>query len=1048
MKRKLTFISAGAGSGKTYRLTELLHDRLINGAVVPGGVIATTFTRKAATELRERVRSHLLSKNRMDLANSMGEAMIGTVNSVCGSMLQRFAFEVGLSPDLRVLEDAESQQFIRQELDAAVDEASRQELTSIARRLGIEDWRDQIGELIKQVRSNDIDPGLLPEYAEKNADALLGHFPRPLPKDPTEALGAAIKKQLPELLAAAENSTVKKTAAYLERLAGFQRKMEWGVTWAEWLELAGDAPEKALVPLSEPIALLASQYEQHPQLHADIRDYLRLTFKTAAMVLERYAKRKRELGTMDFTDQEAILLHHIDHPAIAECLKEELDLLLVDEFQDTSPIQLALFMKLAGFAKETIWVGDIKQAIYGFRGSDTALMESVIAALPSLGGKTEILASSWRSRPALVELVNKVFVPAFSDLLDKKQVALKAERPELTQDPAFEVWQLEGKNLDLRIRGLAAQIRQAVESGTFVVDRAAKALRKANFGDIAVLCRSHSRVASVSSALAALGVPSATAESGLLAKPEAALALACLRRLNDPEDTVSVAEILSLADCLEPEEWLADRLAYIQAQGTPSEWLQSGDGAHPIISAIAGLRAQLPLLTPKEALERVVSHCDLAGRIVAWCRDEGEASRRLANLDVLLAMAARYEDVCRTARRPGSLSGLLLWFGDQAAAGEDTQAPVQADAVQVMTHHAAKGLEWPIVILVDLDMPNQDRLWGVSAESTTALDISAPLKNRFIRFWPWPFGSKQKAPVVDRIAQTADAVRRQGLMHQEMLRLLYVSMTRARDKLVFALGSTKWKSDSWLAVTQAEWLLTGMQSGQAVLPAGMGIPSELKVVQVSDEPISRTKKLRQLHWFGKASLPSQRLPLFVYPSAADARDCSSLEAESFGGHVAVGPGADRAMVGTAIHACLAASLSTGSSSLDLDLTRRLIRRFGLEAHLDADQLLSLCTSIITWLNARWPAGKILAEMPIVTMMESGQILKGQIDLLALAEDAIAVIDHKTGSYQTSMDAAVLSGYAGQLHSYGRHLGPLLEGRKVSYFVVLPELGRAIPLVIS
>jgi superfamily I DNA/RNA helicase len=102
---KLTFISAGAGSGKTHRLTQILHEQLLSGGVRPSGVIATTFTKKAATELRERVRSHLLSQGASSLAHAMGQARIGTVNSVCGSLLGRFAFEAGLATEQQVLEE-------------------------------------------------------------------------------------------------------------------------------------------------------------------------------------------------------------------------------------------------------------------------------------------------------------------------------------------------------------------------------------------------------------------------------------------------------------------------------------------------------------------------------------------------------------------------------------------------------------------------------------------------------------------------------------------------------------------------------------------------------------------------------------------------------------------------------------------------------------------------------------------------------------------------------------------------------------------------------
>jgi ATP-dependent exoDNAse (exonuclease V) beta subunit len=109
IKAHITFISAGAGSGKTHRLTELLHHELTTERLRPSGVIATTFTKKAAAELRERVREHLLKQGNFGLANAMGQARIGTVNSVCGQLIARFAFEAGMSTEQQVLEEIQGE---------------------------------------------------------------------------------------------------------------------------------------------------------------------------------------------------------------------------------------------------------------------------------------------------------------------------------------------------------------------------------------------------------------------------------------------------------------------------------------------------------------------------------------------------------------------------------------------------------------------------------------------------------------------------------------------------------------------------------------------------------------------------------------------------------------------------------------------------------------------------------------------------------------------------------------------------------------------------
>ena len=199
------------------------------------------------------------------------------------------------------------------------------------------------------------------------------------------------------------------------------------------------------------------------------------------------------------------MLGLLDHPEVAAVLDDELDLLMVDEFQDTSPIQLALFLKLARFAKKVYWVGDIKQAIYGFRGSDTELMQAILQALPRIGGTKEVLPSSWRSRPELVKTINAVFTHAFENSLPKEEVELKPERNESMTGPALANWILGGKNAGLEASALAAGVQKLIDSAYVIYDKPNKTLRPVRFGDVAILSRSHEGVKSLAAALVRAG---------------------------------------------------------------------------------------------------------------------------------------------------------------------------------------------------------------------------------------------------------------------------------------------------------------------------------------------------------------------------------------------------------------------------------------------------------------------------------------------------------------------------------------------------------------
>ena len=195
-------------------------------------------------------------------------------------------------------------------------------------------------------------------------------------------------------------------------------------------------------------------------------------------------------------------------------------------------------------ARKVYGVGDSKQAIYGFRGSDTELMQAILGELPKLGGTKEVLPSSWRSRPELVKTVNAVFTHAFENSLPKEEVELKPERNESLAGSALTNWILGGKNVGQEASALAAGVQKLIDSAYVIFDKPNKMLRPVRYGDVAILSRSHDGVKALAAALSALGIPVATAQPGLLATPEATLALACLRRLNVPGDTVATAEIV------------------------------------------------------------------------------------------------------------------------------------------------------------------------------------------------------------------------------------------------------------------------------------------------------------------------------------------------------------------------------------------------------------------------------------------------------------------------------------------------------------------------
>ncbi|WP_169794291.1 UvrD-helicase domain-containing protein [Thioalkalivibrio nitratireducens] len=205
----IRFISAGAGSGKTHRLTELLGELLTQGRVRPGGVIATTFTRKAAGDLVQRVRQRLHAEGRHRDAMCIAQGRIGTVNSVCGELLSRYAFEAGLSPRVQVMDETDAPVLFAQALDQVAGPAQIRALNRLGWRLGQDDWRETVRDLAELARANGLAPGELAVHAERSIAGLLGHFPAPEAGTPDQDLLQAVTESLRSL--SAEGDATQKT---------------------------------------------------------------------------------------------------------------------------------------------------------------------------------------------------------------------------------------------------------------------------------------------------------------------------------------------------------------------------------------------------------------------------------------------------------------------------------------------------------------------------------------------------------------------------------------------------------------------------------------------------------------------------------------------------------------------------------------------------------------------------------------------------------------------------------------------------------------------
>nr|MBA2407245.1 UvrD-helicase domain-containing protein [Chitinophagales bacterium] len=805
-------ISASAGSGKTYRLTKELA-ALLNKKNTPyyhpSQIIATTFTRSAAAELRNRVREEILEQGDLETVSLLDQSLIGTVNSISGQLLSLFSFDIGLSPVLRVIEDEEKDIFFQVAISGSLNEEVLSKMNELGERFSVKqsDIRQVIQSIADYARSNEISKETLQGSRDDSVRSILCRQPeaqKEISKSKSELFSI-----IPPITAEVNriNDQTKKTRNCLHDLDKFYYHVKYKhiIPWADWAALTklcpGSKSKKA--GLFDEVIKRASAHIQFWEFQNDIKEYIDLCFNTAIDSLGFYHTLKKERGLIDFVDEEAYLITALDKPEVRHRFAQQFKILMVDEFQDTSPLQLALFLKISSLVEKVIWVGDPKQSIYGFRGSDSELTNTVTKILGQPAPE-DILQTSYRSRPELVEIVNSLFLPAFQRLenhLSKEQIELKAHRKQNKKlHAAFQFWGFKWagskKTNNAKFNSqLAARVADFINSKPLIEDQETKFLREAKPGDVAILCRNNIHCRELANALRDQGVQAVVANTGLQRTAEWRLLKACLHLLLDERDTLSKAEIQFLtSENHDVETLLDDRLQFLEDAGHNDYINYSWLNDHETVKWINEHRTHLKSQSISGIVQLMYSGLDFQSLVMQW--DNG--AQRIANLQQMLMYATLFEDYCAKLGLLSNAHGFLTWFDVLAENEKDARGVVANEfAVNVLTYHKAKGLEWPVVILYGLDEEHDLNLFSVRVIAKDRMEFEKPLEGRTLRYWPWPYGSSQYGLKrgYEKFKELCNEAEDYNSFNEkekaEQLRLLYVGFTRARDYLIINYKTEK-----------------------------------------------------------------------------------------------------------------------------------------------------------------------------------------------------------------------------------------------------------------
>jgi ATP-dependent helicase/nuclease subunit A len=1015
----LEIVRAGAGSGKTTDLCETVSAAVIAG-LDPSRILATTFTKKAAAELKGRIQTQLLSGARSDSiaarqrADRLELAAIGTVHSVAHQLLSRYSIELGLSPRLEVITETAAKRAM-DELLGTIPVDTWRELNEKAERLAATDLRDRILALLGAKRGNRIDDDRFSQDMARSAErvcALLAPQGVAATANPASFLTQLVEQALAGF-ESIPNDTTKVTdeaRQKLRRLRSYTNPA-WNI-YLHATRLKAGAKSGANAML-DPLRNHAAQVRQNPRLHSDIREFSELLAAETIRLGTHFETYKAERGLVDFTDLEVLLLELLEDEVLSASLAQDFDLILVDEFQDTNPLQLAIFQRLRRFAPRSRWVGDPKQAIYGFRDTDPELINEVWTTATD-AARTD-LPDNYRSQRGLVQIIGRLFSPIFGD--SAVQLPQKDSLPR-----GVERWILDTRSQSDDALALACGISKLRAEGI--------PLRH-----IAVLERANRLLDELARALDALGIPFLLGSPGLLSSREGVLVMAGLRLVADRSDSLAAATVVHVLSDPQADTpvWLVERLDAIRAaeQGGERGGADAGQVRMPWdgdVRFAAIERIDRRTSSPKLVVQQLIEALGLPALVQRW----GDPARRCANLDSLLIHASEYEETALETGKAVTITGLILHFENLIDSDSDTRhPPLGHDAVTIMTYHAAKGLEWPVVILSGLHTERGANMWSPVVTGGNSGE-GDPLDGRTLQAWTWPFGYSDGpygslttgSGLEDDALASPEGIERTNRAVQESLRLLYVGCTRAKDKLIFVHRAGKY---DWLGrVSEVDALLRSTQ-GDGEHPIA-GVDTTLVIRSLNADMVAdcRCTPATSERWILLADAPATKpaQPRFYQPSSLSASsETVGFSIRELTGSAYFPSGAkdeNYVDIGNAVHAYFAAlpSMRSFDSAQKEAVAERCLSSFSVSGLLAPSAIVSSGDRFSAWVDAEFPGARWFTEVPVTVSRADGGHWNGALDLLLeLPDGRLVVIDHKSAPIRRERCADKAATFSAQLHAY-------------------------------
>src|SRR5690242_18279570 len=850
-------VTAGPGSGKTTVLVERYLHILREHKLNIDQIVAITFTNRAANEMRERLRkdlSELLqtvpASDRprwLNYKRTLDGAVITTIHGFCARLLREFPIEARVDPQFLLLDEHRAAMMLELIVEEVLSEfisSGHIEISRLTLGVGRSRLAAALAQLYREARGQglsleDLAVATARVHAtEEDHAAALAELERTMAGflGVRRTTKASMTNQAEVLAAWTEAQKLLKSIPTHETLADFCRLVE---------NFRAHRPQ-ARPPVADHVkALDALVWAKNlqgrvPQVCLDLfaRQYALEMVNLLLRVDQRLNEEKQKIAALDFDDLELRTLSLLDRPEVIARTSERYRFFLVDEFQDTNAVQRVLLERLAlakGRRPANLFiVGDRKQSIYGFRGADVDVFREMTATLLAAGGEERPLQLNFRSQPPLIAFFNHLFARLFQVPLDvpaseyknldqlgyvkhEKSEAKRELRDEgplvemlITTKPSYQ----EDPRAEQDSRVLdAQQLARRILALT-------KGPNAVKYGDIALLFRAMTQVSIYESVFRRANIPYQTVLGrGFYEREEITDLIQLLRFLDNKTDEIALAAVLRSPLCgLSDNALLALRCAPLLSEVDTTDPMRSftatrrlyvalrhhaeiafiSDDEHELLDRAAKLIGELVDRRHHYPIQDLLRYAVHESEYMTVVAANFDGAQRLANVERLFTLAARFEssgthlirDFVRYVEEFEAI-------GSRESEGQIDQA---ADAVRLMTIHQAKGLEFPVVFIPDLQ-----RLSRVATDNWVLLDRHQGLTLKV------PDG---RGNLVAGCTYSNFEQRHAWREQFESMRLLYVAASRAEDRLILSgvtedIANMATKNDSWL-----KWIWQSLELGE------------------------------------------------------------------------------------------------------------------------------------------------------------------------------------------------------------------------------------------